>query len=231
MLAPSNDEAQAEGRASLRISLRTEAIGTNHGCSYQSASRVARFGGGQQHVVVDQRGRCGMIRALAEREPRLDPSAIVLEGATVIGRVTIGPQSSVWFGAVVRGDVEDVTIGARTNLQDRAVIHVTTDRFATRVGDEVTIGHAAVLHGCTVGDRVLIGIGAIVLDGAEIGADSMIGAGALVTPGTKVPPGHLALGSPARVKRPLEPAELEHLKRSAANYVALAARYRALGVA
>ncbi|HEY8517232.1 MAG TPA: gamma carbonic anhydrase family protein [Candidatus Binatia bacterium] len=172
-----------------------------------------------------------MIRAFADREPNVDPTAIVFEGATVVGRVTIGAQSSVWFGAVVRGDVHDVTIGARTNVQDRAVIHVTTDRFATRIGDDVTIGHAAVLHGCTVADRVLIGIGAIVLDGVEIGEDCMIGAGALVTPGTKIPAGHLAVGSPARVKRPLEPAELEHLRRSAANYVALSARYRALGIA
>jgi carbonic anhydrase/acetyltransferase-like protein (isoleucine patch superfamily) len=172
-----------------------------------------------------------MIRALADRAPRVDASAVVFEGATVVGRVTIGAGSSVWFGAVVRGDVHDVAIGARTNVQDRVVIHVTTDRFGTTIGDEVTIGHAAVLHGCSVADRVLIGIGAIVLDGAEIGERAMIGAGALVTPGTKVPPGHLAVGSPARVKRPLTPDELSHLERSAANYAALAARYRALGIA
>jgi len=172
-----------------------------------------------------------MIRALGDREPRVDPTAMVFEGATVVGRVTLGAGASVWFGAVVRGDVHDVVIGARTNVQDRVVVHVTTDRFGTTIGDEVTIGHAAVLHGCTVGDRALIGIGAIVLDGAEVGARSMVGAGALVTPGTRIPPEHLAVGSPARVKRPLTAEELAHLERSASNYATLAARYRALGVA
>lgn len=172
-----------------------------------------------------------MIAAFGDRVPQIDERAIVLEGATVVGRVILGAESSIWFGAIVRGDVDDVTIGARSNIQDRAVIHVTTKRFETRIGDEVTIGHAAVLHGCTVRDRVLVGIGAIVLDGSEIGEDCMIGAGALVTPGTKIPSGHLAVGSPARVKRPLEPGELEHLKRSAANYVALSAHYRQLGIA
>ncbi len=172
-----------------------------------------------------------MIAAFGERAPAIDPTAIVLEGATVIGRVILGAESSVWFGAIVRGDVDDVTIGRRSNVQDRAVIHVTTRRWETRIGDEVTIGHAAVLHGCTVHDRVLIGIGAIVLDGAEVGSDCMIGAGALVTPGTKIPSGHLAVGSPARVKRPLEQGELDHLKRSAANYVMLSAHYRKLGIA
>lgn len=172
-----------------------------------------------------------MIAAFGERAPLIDDTAVVFEGATVVGRVHLGAASSIWFGAIVRGDVDDVTIGARSNVQDRAVIHVTTKRFETRIGDEVTIGHAAVLHGCTVADRVLIGIGAIVLDGAEIGPDCMVGAGALVTPGTKIPAGHLAVGSPARVKRPLEPAEIEHLKRSANNYVLLSARYRALGIA
>lgn len=172
-----------------------------------------------------------MIAAFGERAPQIDPRAVVFEGATVVGRVVLGAESSIWFGAIVRGDVDDVTIGARSNVQDRSVIHVTTKRFETRVGDEVTIGHAAVLHGCTVHDRVLVGIGAIVLDGAEIESDCMIGAGALVTPGTRIPSGHLAVGSPARVKRPLEPGELEHLKRSAANYVMLSAHYRKLGIA
>jgi len=172
-----------------------------------------------------------VIAAFGDREPRIDDTAIVFAGATVVGRVVLGAGSSIWFGAVVRGDVDDVTIGARTNVQDRAVIHVTTKRFETRIGDDVTIGHAAVLHGCTVHDRVLVGIGAIVLDGAEIGSDCMVAAGALVTPGTKIPSGHLAVGSPARVKRPLEQAELDHLRRSAANYVALSARYRQLGIA
>lgn len=172
-----------------------------------------------------------MIAAFGERAPLLDPSSIVLEGATVVGRVILGAASSIWFGAIVRGDVDDVTIGERSNVQDRAVIHVTTKKFSTIIGNEVTIGHGAILHGCTVHDRVLIGIGAIVLDGAEIESDCMVGAGALVTPGTRIPSGHLAVGSPARVKRALEPGEIEHLKRSAANYVMLSAHYRSLGIA
>ena len=215
----------------MRIALRICAFRTNHGASYQTASRVARIGGDQQHVVVVAERETDVIAAFGERAPLLDPSAIVFEGATVVGRVILGAESSIWFGAIVRGDVDDVNIGARTNVQDRAVIHVTTKKFSTVIGDEVTIGHAAVLHGCTVHDRVLIGIGSIVLDGAEIGSDCMIGAGALVTPGTKIPPGHLAVGSPARVRRPLEPGEIEHLKRSAANYVMLSAHYRKLGIA
>jgi len=181
-------------------------------------------------VVLPESGR-DVIAAFGERAPLLDPSAIVFEGATVVGRVILGAESSIWFGAIVRGDVDDVTIGARTNVQDRAVIHVTTKKFSTRIGDQVTIGHGAILHGCTVHERVLIGIGSIVLDGAEIESDCMIGAGALVTPGTRIPSGHLAVGSPARVRRRLEPGEIEHLERSATNYVMLSAHYRKLGIA
>jgi carbonic anhydrase/acetyltransferase-like protein (isoleucine patch superfamily) len=192
---------------------------------------VARIEVDQQHVVVVPERDDEVIAAFGERAPLVDPTAVVFDGATVVGRVILGAESSIWFGAIVRGDVDDVTIGARSNVQDRAVIHVTTKKFSTTIGNEVTIGHGAILHGCTVHDRVLIGIGAIVLDGAEVEPDCMIGAGALVTPGTKIPSGHLAVGSPARVKRPLEPGEIEHLKRSAANYVMLSAQYRQLGIA
>lgn len=172
-----------------------------------------------------------MILPFGERIPEIDSTALVLESALVIGRVRVGAASSVWFGSVLRGDVEDITIGARTNVQDRSVLHVTSGRFATRLGDEVTVGHSAVLHGCTIGDRVLVGIGAIVLDGAEVGEDCILAAGSLVAPGAKIPPGHLVLGSPAQVKRPLRPEELERLKRLAGDYVQLSARYRALGIA
>jgi carbonic anhydrase/acetyltransferase-like protein (isoleucine patch superfamily) len=192
---------------------------------------VARIEVDQQHVVVVPERDDEVIAAFGERAPLVDATAVVFDGATVVGRVILGAESSIWFGAIVRGDVDDVTIGARSNVQDRAVIHVTTKKFSTSIGDEVTIGHGAILHGCTVHDRVLIGIGAIVLDGAEIEPDCMIGAGALVTPGTRIPAGHLAVGSPSRVKRPLEPGEVEHLKRSAANYVMLSAHYRKLGIA
>src|SRR5512146_2759975 len=108
-----------------------------------------------------------MIAAFADRVPRIDPTAVVFDSATVIGGVTLGAESSVWFGAVLRADVDVITIGARTNVQDRAVIHVTTKRFSTSIGDDVTIGHGVMLHGCTLGDRILVGIGAIILDGAE----------------------------------------------------------------
>jgi carbonic anhydrase/acetyltransferase-like protein (isoleucine patch superfamily) len=171
-----------------------------------------------------------MIAAFGERKPSVDPTAVVFDHAVVVGEVRIAARASVWFGAVVRGDVDDIAIGERTNIQDRSVIHVTTKRFATRLGDDVTVGHSVTLHGCTIGNRVLVGIGAIVLDGCEVGDDCMIAAGSLLAPGTKIPPGHLALGSPATVKRPLRPEELAHLRRSAENYALLAARYRELGI-
>ena len=161
--------------------------------------------------------------------PRLHSTVLVMEGGAVIGDVEIGEGSSIWPGAVVRGDVHHVRIGARTNLQDGVVVHVTTGRHPAVIGDDVTVGHRAVLHGCTVKERCLIGIGAIVLDGAVVGPDSMVGAGALVVPGTVVPPGTLVLGSPARVRRELSEEEREGLKESAARYVELAARYRAEG--
>ena len=154
----------------------------------------------------------------------------VAPSAAVIGRVHLGRDASVWFGAVVRGDVERVRIGARTNVQDHAVLHVVTDRFGTIVGDDVTIGHRATLHGCTVEDACLIGIGAIVLDGARIGAASLVGAGALVTPGTEVPPRSLVLGSPARRVRALSDDEVARLHESAARYVAHARRYAAAAI-
>src|SRR5512140_241925 len=161
--------------------------------------------------------------------PRLHPSVLVMEGGRVIGDVEIGEGSSIWPGAVVRGDVHHVRIGARSNLQDGVVVHVTTDRHATLIGDDVTVGHRAVLHGCTVRERCLIGIGAIVLDGAVVGPDAMVGAGALVPPGMVVPPGVLVLGAPARVRRALTDEEKAGLRESAAHYVELAARYRAEG--
>ncbi len=118
-----------------------------------------------------------------------------------MGDVAIGADSSIWYGAVVRGDVHRVRIGERTNLQDQCLVHVTADRFAASIGDDVTVGHRAVVHGCVVEDEALIGIGAIVLDGARIGRGAWVAAGALVAPGAEVPAGCLALGAPARVVR------------------------------
>ncbi len=162
--------------------------------------------------------------------PRVDPSAWIAPGATLIGDVVVGPDSSVWYGCVLRADIHRVRIGARTNLQDVVVVHVTKDRFPTEIGDEVTVGHRAVVHGCRVGDGALVGIGALLLDGAEIGEGALVGAGAVVTPGTRVPPRALVLGTPARVVRQLDAAELEVQRERTLRYVETArAHARSLG--
>ncbi len=157
--------------------------------------------------------------------PRIDPSAWLAPSAVVIGDVVIGPDSSVWFGAVVRGDVHRIRIGARTNLQDQCVVHVTRERFATEIGNEVTLGHRAVVHGCTVEDGALIGIGAVVLDGARVGEEALVGAGALVGPGTQIPAGSLVVGVPARVVRVLSPDERALQRARAREYVETARVY------
>ena len=145
----------------------------------------------------------------------------------MVGDVEIGADSSLWYGSVLRGDVHGIRVGARSNLQDGCVLHVTRDRFACVLGDEVTVGHRAVVHGCRVGDGALIGIGAIVLDGAEVGAGALIGAGSVVTPGTAIPERWVALGIPARPVRELTPAELEEQRARALAYVDTARRHRA----
>jgi len=170
-----------------------------------------------------------LIRPWGGKAPRLDESVWVAEGAVVVGDVEIGPHSSVWFGALVRGDVNHVRIGARTNLQDHAVLHVTSRTHPTVVGDDVTVGHRVTLHGCTVKDRCLIGIGAVVMDGAQVGEEAMVGAGSLVPPGMTVPPRTLALGSPAKVRRDLTQEEVDYFRKSAANYAAYAEQYRREG--
>jgi carbonic anhydrase/acetyltransferase-like protein (isoleucine patch superfamily) len=170
-----------------------------------------------------------LVRPFAGKSPRLHESVFAVEGAVVIGDVEIGAESSLWFGAIVRGDVNAIRIGARTNVQDYAIVHVTGGTHPTTVGDEVTLGHRVTLHGCTVKDRCLVGIGAIVMDGAVVGEEAIVGAGALVPPGMVVPPRTLAVGAPAKVKRALAPDELDHLHRSAARYVANARQYAAEG--
>jgi carbonic anhydrase/acetyltransferase-like protein (isoleucine patch superfamily) len=170
-----------------------------------------------------------LIRAWGGKAPRLADSVWMAEDAVVVGDVEIGPESSIWFGAVVRGDVNHIRIGARTNVQDHAVLHVTGGTHPTVVGDDVTLGHRVTLHGCTVKDRCLIGIGAVVMDGAVVGDDAMVGAGSLVPPGMVVPPGMLALGAPAKVKRELTREEIEYFRRSAASYAGYAAQYRREG--
>jgi len=159
------------------------------------------------------------------RTPRIHTDAWLAPGAVVIGDVEIGAESSLWFGCVVRGDVHAIRIGARTNLQDGSVVHVTAGLFATAIGDEVTVGHRAVVHGCTVRDGALVGIGAIVLDGAEIGEEAWIAAGAVVSPGSKIPPRALVRGVPGRVVRTLDRDEIERQRERTREYVATARRY------
>ncbi len=158
--------------------------------------------------------------------PAIHPTAFVAPGAAVIGAVTLGEESSVWFQTVLRADINRITIGPRSNVQDGAVVHLADD-FGTSVGELVTVGHKAILHACTVADEVLVGMGAIILDGAEVGARSIIGAGALVTGGKKIPPGSLVLGSPGKVVRVLSLEEQAGIRLWAEKYVALARAYRA----
>ncbi|MDR1910876.1 MAG: gamma carbonic anhydrase family protein [Helicobacteraceae bacterium] len=173
-----------------------------------------------------------MIASFSGWSPSIGKSVFIASSADTIGRVVIGDDSSVWFGAVIRADVHWVKIGARTNVQDGAIIHVThckkadeSDGYASIVGDDVTIGHRAVLHGCFVDNACLIGMGAIVLDGAKIGAESIVGAGALVTQGKIFPPRSLILGAPAKAVRTLNDDEVSELYASAKRYVALKNEY------
>jgi carbonic anhydrase/acetyltransferase-like protein (isoleucine patch superfamily) len=147
--------------------------------------------------------------------------------ATVIGDVTIGPASSIWYGVVIRGDVNFIRIGERTNVQDNTVIHVTAATHPTFIEDDVTIGHQAIVHGCHVKRGALIGLGSRLMDGAEVGESALVGAGALVPPGFVVPPRTLVTGVPCRIRRELTPEELQGLVHSAAHYVKLAERYQA----
>ncbi len=156
-----------------------------------------------------------------KKTPVIGQEVYIAESAVITDDVTIGDGSSIWPGAVLRGDDGAITVGKHTNVQDNAVLHSGMGHVCT-VGDQVTIGHTAIVHGCSVGDRTLIGMGAIVMNGAKIGNDCIIGAGALVTEGTEVPDGHLAIGSPARVKRPVTPEEREHIVWNAEHYIDLA---------
>lgn len=167
-----------------------------------------------------------MILSIAGKSPAIAASAFVEPSAAVIGDVTIGADSSIWFHCVLRGDINFIRVGARTNIQDLSVLHVLGDNGPVIIGNDVTVGHRAVVHACTIRDRVLVGMGAIVLDRADVGEDSIIGAGALVTPGTAIPPRSLVLGSPARVRRSVTDSELEWIRRSAAGYVGYARMYR-----
>lgn len=164
-----------------------------------------------------------MIRAFSGREPQIHPKAFVHDSAEVIGRVSLGAEASVFPGCVLRGDIDRIVIGARTNIQDMTVIH-TRDGHPTIVGKGVTVGHRAILHGCRIGDQALIGMGAIVME-ARVGGRTLIGAGTVVMAGADIPSGVLVVGTPARVVRKLTPAELRMLADSERSYVALARRH------
>lgn len=157
--------------------------------------------------------------------PQIDSSVFIAAGAHVIGNVAIGAESSLWFNSVIRGDVNWIRIGERTNIQDLSMVHVDSAGWPTQIGDDVTVGHRVILHGCEIGHRVLIGMGAIVMNGVKIGEDAIIGAGALVTEGTVIPPKTLALGSPCKVKRELSDKEIQMIKLSALHYAELAQSY------
>jgi len=160
-----------------------------------------------------------MIGAFIGRSPEMHETSFVAESADLIGDVRLGRDSSIWFNTAVRGDVHRIVIGEASNVQDNAVIHVTHGTAPTTIGNRVTIGHSAVVHGCTIQDDVLIGIGAIILDHAVIGTQSIVGAGALVTGGLDIPPGSMVLGVPARVVRPLTDDEVASLADYSSNYV------------
>ena len=167
-----------------------------------------------------------VIKAFQNQTPKIHTSVFVADSAIVIGDVEIDEESSVWFGSVVRGDVNYIRIGARTNIQDHTIIHVNTGTHPTILEDEITVGHRVTLHGCYVESNCLVGIGSTVLDGARIGHNSLIAAGSLVTPDTQIPPRSLVMGAPARVKRELTDEELAHMSRNWQSYVDLSKQYK-----
>ncbi|PWW48752.1 gamma carbonic anhydrase family protein [Melaminivora alkalimesophila] len=165
------------------------------------------------------------IYELDGKAPQLAASSWVADSAEVMGNVVVGEDASIWFGTVVRGDCETITIGAGSNVQDASVLHADFG-MPIVIGERVTVGHQVMLHGCTIGDGSLIGIGAVVLNGAKIGRNCLVGAGALVTEGKEFPDGSMILGSPARVVRELTPEQIEGLRQSAQHYIENARRFR-----
>ena len=160
--------------------------------------------------------------------PKIASTAFVADDATIIGDVEIGEDASVWFGSVIRGDVNFIRIGDRTNIQDGTVVHVSSNTHSTILEDRITVGHRVTLHGCYVESGCLIGIGSILLDGVRVGRNSLVAAGSLLTPGTQIPPNSVVMGSPGKVKRQVTEQELEYLDRSWRNYIDLKNRYISL---
>jgi len=162
---------------------------------------------------------------LGGASPKIDESAWLAPGSVVVGDVELGPQVSIWYGTILRGDVNRIRVGARSNIQDGCVVHVTANLFSTEIGEDVTVGHRAVVHGCRVGDGALIGIGSLVLDGAVVEPGAWVGAGAVVTPGSVVPEGMLAIGIPARAIRSLTDEERAGQLNRTRAYVENASRH------
>lgn len=170
-----------------------------------------------------------MVHTFRGVTPKLHPTVFKTPSSEIIGDVEIGAESSLWFNVVVRGDVNSIRIGDGTNVQDGSILHVTYQKAALNIGNNVTVGHSVTLHGCTIKNFVLIGMRAVVMDHAEIGEESIVGAGALVTEGTKIPPRSLVVGSPAKVVRPLKDEEIAFLHKSAENYKQYVKWYRESG--
>ncbi len=166
-----------------------------------------------------------MIRGYKGIDPKIEAGVFIAEGVDIIGRVTLEENSNVWYQTVIRGDVEEVIVGKNSNIQEGCVVH-TSANCPTVIGENVTVGHKAMLHGCKIGNDTLIGMGSIVLDGVEIGDYTLIGAGSLIPPGKKIPSGVLAMGSPIKVIRELSEEEKQNLTKSALKYVALSNDYK-----
>lgn len=166
-----------------------------------------------------------MILIFKHKKPSIHKSCFIAENSTIIGAVTIEESSSIWYNAVVRADVNNIYIGKGTNIQDNCTLHV-NHNSPLSIGEYVTVGHNAILHGCTIGNNVLIGMGSIIMDDVEIGDNTIIGAGSLVSPGKTIPSGVLCLGSPAKIIRQLKPNEIKNLSLSANNYIEAAFTYK-----
>lgn len=162
--------------------------------------------------------------AIKFRRESVDPSVFIAPNAVVLGDVTIGAESSIWFGAVLRGDVEAIRIGQQTNVQDLCLLHADPG-YPCTLGDRVTLGHGAIVHGAQVGDDVMIGMRAVVMNGAKVGAGSIVAVGAVVLEGMDIPPGSIVMGTPGRVKRPVEPRDAARIRHAAEHYVAAAQAY------
>jgi len=167
-----------------------------------------------------------MIKPFQNLQPKIHKSVFIAENAVIIGDVEIGEDSSVWFGSVLRGDVNYIRVGRRTNIQDGSIIHVSSKTHPTIIEDEVTLGHRVTLHGCYIETGCLIGIGAIILDGVRVGRNSLVAAGSLVTPNTQISPRSLVMGSPARIKRELTDDEVQNQSRFWRNYTDLLRIYK-----